>query len=198
MEKVSLQSALPKQFNPAPEEDSEATCTNIPCMSHSAVLTYKPLLETLDKMPSHLVRLAHVLENSRAVEARDTHVHNFLDQAGGFIYLEVAEMPAECIAWRAEHSRLLELCRPARDMSVGQETFCLDADTGSWLTLSTTHHCVRGSCPLGCGGDARVAKRLVKLAHKLMAGGNYSAPLAYRWKGFDRAVACVIGHSIGL
>ena len=50
----------------AANRDTEQTCIlSMSCLAHSAVLGMKPIMESLDRLPSMLVKLSHVLESGR-------------------------------------------------------------------------------------------------------------------------------------
>ena len=175
------------------EEDAQTTLESIPCISHSAVLTFKPILQGLDGLDSTLVTLGHVLEAWRVQLNLDTFLGNEVDKPGGFQYRPCDELPADCVELRNKHSRILDLAAPARSLTEAQCAFVLDADNGAWDVDGVAHWCVRDSCPLRPSGRShcgpRRARQNARLAVQLMAAGGFQAPLKYRWKGFDVALA---------
>lgn len=162
---------------------------SVSCAAHSAVLAMKPLMESFGDVPKNLVRLGHLLESGRTSSAYIRELTAVVK--GSFKYQMCVRLPPESAEWRAKAERILQLSRPAMDLSPEQEQHILFADNGDWDSDEVVHYCVQGSCPLQCNGSARKSERLVCAAVVLAIGGPMCLPLLYRWKGFEKAVAWV-------
>ena len=186
------QRCLIQQAGP-PEADDETTVDSLPCISHSACLTAKPVLERFEGLASALVTLGHCLESWRVQEDLEAKINGMVTAPGGFDYKECNALPADIVQHAEANAKTLQLTAPACDLSQDQVDFILAADNGSWDALHAEHWCVNGACPLrppGASfcGEAH-ARRNACHAASMAAGGGFQAPLKYRWKGFDRATA---------
>ena len=168
------------------DNDVETTILSMPCCAHSAVLCMKPLLEALDGLPGKLVKLAHLLESGRLSTDYTKQIRRLASEVR---IRSCARLPDVVNGFREKARRILELSRPAQDLTREQETFILNADNGDWDHDEIVHYCIGSTCPLGCGGDQARSRELVASAIVLAVGGSMTLPLLYRWKGFEKAVA---------
>eukprot|EP00959_Pyramimonas_sp_CCMP1952_P458589 9476860-Pyramimonas_sp.AAC.2 len=75
----------------APDDDHHVTLLDVRCASHSGVLCQRPFLDSIDKLPSTIVRLGHVLESGRAAHTYSECIKDF----ESFIFVsEVRRVPA--------------------------------------------------------------------------------------------------------
>jgi hypothetical protein len=174
------------------DQARETAILDVRCVGHSSVLAMRPMIECFAGVPSHLIRLGHALESGRQAAAFDEAISAEIDEF--FKFRLCVELPAAWHAWRRKSARVLELSRPALDLSPQQEQIILDADNGSWEvvegdeeSLLVTHWCVGRLCSLGCKSAAS-SKRAVKAAILLSLGGTAVVPLLYRWKYFEKAL----------
>ena len=174
------------------DQARETAILDVRCVGHSSVLAMRPMIECFAGVPSHLIRLGHALESGRQAAAFDEAISAEIDEF--FKVRLCVELPAAWHAWRRKSARVLELSRPALDLSPQQEQIILDADNGSWEvvegdeeSLLVTHWCVGSLCSLGCKSAAS-SKRAVKAAMLLSLGGTAVVPLLYRWKYFEKAL----------
>ena len=161
---------------------------SVPCCCHSAVLVIKPPYRDLDDLPSQLVRLSHCLESGRtATDFMEALAREIADH---FCDKEVIELPCDAPMWREQATRYITLSRPAQDLSLADEEHLLACVNDDWSSVeSIIHWCVRGRCPLACGGSADASKAMVTSALVNALGGPMVVPLLYRWKGFEKAAA---------
>ena len=156
------------------------------CLGHSAVLVVKPLMASTG-VSNALVRQGHLLESGRVSKTYADAINAEIDSS--FRYRQVTVLPQEAAEWQAKSRRIMELSRPARDLTPQDEVDILAIDNGDWDSWYITHWCVRGMCPLQCNGDGAKAKRTLKVRIQLSLGSMPMVPLEYRWKGMDAAAA---------
>ena len=160
------------------------------CGCHSAVLSMKPLLASLDKLPGVLVRFAHILQSGRSAGKFLEEVEYVFKKQ--FRRKVVLVLPAGSAVWRAKSKRLLMITKPGHGLSDEDIERILDAINDDW-SISTLdedelihHYCVVDACPLGCT-SAKDSKAKVWNICKLIYCVRMVVPLLYRWKGFETA-----------
>ena len=99
--------------------------------------------------------------------------------------------------WTRQNREILDRSRPACDLTDADIDYIVQVLNFDWVeaaaatdsTFHIEHNCLRFGCPLGCDGHRSRAKRHVRAATLLVAGGPMVVPLEYRWKGFEAAAA---------
>ena len=167
-------------------DDSSAchklTWMAIACVSHSGVLPLRHIIDSEDKFASKLVRMGHLLESHLTARLLEEEMKKEFDN--NFAYRFVVRLPPDAANWHRYAARTLELARPALDMSEAQERELLEAANGDWQADKFTHWCWP-ECPLECRGRPRHAQAMCWLRVKASLCSFPSAPLLYRWKGFE-------------
>ena len=174
---------------------------DIHCLGHQIVLPTRAAGDMCSNLPTILVRLAHILSTStqatKFCEALDGEVAQHYD------HREVLELPCDpqYLLSRRRARFMLEKSMVSMDFDK-----CILEDVytffnGKWDTVAITHFCLAGQCPFRCrsAADGRQrAQRMVRLA----VGQTPAVPLAYRWKGMERAAGWALRarglHEIGI
>lgn len=166
----------------------ETTLLSTGCCTHSAVLGMKPVFQSLGDVPGTLVRLGHLLESGRNA---GNYYQAVMDEIeSDFHYDEVAIMPPEAAAWHSAARKVLEMSRPALNLTPEDEEAILAADNGNWAEKTVRHLCLNaGRCPLKCNGSRVRSLANVKPRVALSICGRLEIALTYRWKGFEKANA---------
>ena len=190
---------MEEQFIQARRADPEANnrfVGSIECVSHTACLGAKAAISNRSELPKQLTKLGHLLESPRTAESLACEVDSEFTKR--FRYRRCVALPAGLVALRAEHKRILELCRPCRAHSVEnfkeEEELC-DAANANWAEYYIDHWCVVGSCPMQCNNDAGKSRRLTWTRVIKFIKPSMVVPLEYRWKGMEQANAKVYSHA---
>ena len=156
------------------------TMLSINCTAHSAVLAMKPTMNRLQGLSSNMVRLGNLFQSGRWAERFQAAL---LEESKDAEFVEVLELPPEASAWNETTRTILELSRPALDMSADDEDFVAMIDNANWASPKIVHLHVRGVCP--CGGRENFPQN-VRECVRLSLGRGCEQCLLYRWKGFGK------------
>ena len=91
---------------------------------------------------------------------------------------------------RSYAEQVLERSKAALDINAMDAHFILTVINDCWEDEDDgVHYCLRGRCPAGCGGSKVEARKNIRKAIILVAGGPCGVALNYRWKGYNEAVS---------
>ena len=104
---------------------------DIDCRHHGGALCNRPVLKRIPGISTALVKMAHLLESGRSMEAFLKGLDSLVDH-GDYQYRRVYEYPPEYIEWQREARRVLELSRVALDLTDADLEAILEFDNFPW------------------------------------------------------------------
>ena len=167
-------------------DEKKASVFALNCVGHQQVLAMKPVTQRVPGVTSLIVRMGHI------TEAKRTFAGILLTagrQARKTEYYRVAELPPECAQWERERRAILDLSRPARDMTDEEVDLVCKVDNGPPGDLVAKHFCIGPTCV--CGGTPAQACDAMETCAYICLGSGCGLALEYRWKGVESGGAWV-------
>ena len=168
------------------DELTAQTLFDANCSCHSCVLSTKPAIDRMDKLPGKMTRMGHLHENGRISALHLKYVEKRVKAK--FRFEPCKELPPELERWKREAKTILRNSRAGLDLTEEQEDVIIEHDNGSWGDLEFRHFCL-GKTRCKCGGNRSTALQMMVDNTKQCNGCVPDAPLQYRWKGVERFTA---------
>ena len=151
------------------------------CYLHQAVLSMMPVLERVSGATTAMVRLGNIFCSSRAHDKIMVGVKKIADSIE---FRRCMKLPDEALDWHEKARRVLELSKPALDISEDASEYVLQILNGDWSNDVPFHYHFPG-CQCGGRREIRAASRK---AFELVVGSGAPECQLYRMKGFEKAI----------
>lgn len=164
---------------------------SVNCLHHTACLSKKPGLLSVEGVCSNFVRLARAMKSTRFQERFESAIEVLTSK---MVRRVVPFLPSVVRSWQNEFQVFREMVLAG--MSPEDRDLCLTVFNSPWfedgvpLDCSTSAWC--HYCAPGCCSDEKNFKIRVREALRVLLQSFPSIPLLYRWKGFEPCLQYII------
>ena len=160
------------------------------CAIHQICLIRKPVVLSVPKLWSTVVRLSHLFETMSFRKSLARALTNYVSK--NFVYLQVTKLPEESCQWQKTHQRLRASVQCSSKLLKKTFHACLDFLNGDLSSDCVFHYCIQKQdgkpC---CNGYADSLMKCLKLIIPSLSRG-YPVPLLYRFKHYDEAISYIV------